>query len=85
MLLRWRGVKVLPSDNGFIKYEVPTPQEWRVYTQEDYTILILPDVPCSKLNARGLCSIHDRSPRICKDFPRGPLEIPDECSMRWSD
>jgi len=81
-LLAWRGINVIHND-GSIFLVFPTAQHWSYYATDEHEVLILPDVPCRYLNPTGTCKIHQRKPAICKDFPRGPDEIPEGCGYRW--
>ena len=82
-LLGWRGIVISPRASGILKLTVPTLQEWKTVKRLDHTVLILPNVPCRYLRKDGSCKIHNRKPAICKDFPRGELEINESCSFSW--
>ena len=81
-LLAWRGIK-LYYEQGELQMVFPHAQNWSFTQTDEHDIIILPDVPCRYLRDNGTCKIHQRKPSICKDFPRGPDEIPETCGYRW--
>ena len=90
LLMAWRNITVDVATKTYdgvlyATFILPRKTEWQSRHHEDgHVELIFPELRCSRLRANGTCTIHERKPAICKDFPRGPLEIPEGCGYRWS-
>jgi len=82
-LLGWRGVSLDTLNTELMQFTVSEPQKWTTIDMDSHIVLILPKVPCRYLRDNGTCRIHDRKPAICKDFPRGEMELNDKCSFKW--
>jgi len=82
-LLGWRGVVIEEINKEVVQLTVTDKQDYSTVDRDSHIVLILPNVPCRYLRPNGTCKINDRKPAICKDFPRGELEINESCSFEW--